>query len=278
MIPASSSIFCRRWRRGRRQRHRLAQLDRGRASVRLQVLQDRDVDSVELHAASPIRAVAAQHFGESCQSAARAPPTMAAFPATPKPTFHEHGGTTAAHGRGRSRMDIGLARTATSLESRFVDLDQPVLLTGIQALVRLLLEQSRLRSRRRAAHRRLRVRLSRLPARRAGPRTVAPQETAGRARHPLRAGRQRRPRRDHADGHAAARRVSRRARRWRVRAVVRQGAGRRSLRRRAALRQHGGHASRTAACWRFRATTTARIPRPIRTRPSSCSRTCSCRC
>src|SRR6185437_14185912 len=41
-------------------------------------------------------------------------------------------------------MDIGLARTAITLESRFVDLDKPVLLTGIQALVRLLLEQSRL--------------------------------------------------------------------------------------------------------------------------------------
>ena len=41
-------------------------------------------------------------------------------------------------------MDIGLGRAATTLESRFVDLDHPVLLTGIQALVRLLLEQARL--------------------------------------------------------------------------------------------------------------------------------------
>jgi indolepyruvate ferredoxin oxidoreductase len=41
-------------------------------------------------------------------------------------------------------MDIGLGRTAVTLESRFVDLDQPVLLTGIQALLRLLLEQHRL--------------------------------------------------------------------------------------------------------------------------------------
>jgi indolepyruvate ferredoxin oxidoreductase len=43
-------------------------------------------------------------------------------------------------------MDIGLGRAAATLESRFVDLDHPVLLTGIQALVRLLLEQSRLDS------------------------------------------------------------------------------------------------------------------------------------
>jgi indolepyruvate ferredoxin oxidoreductase len=41
-------------------------------------------------------------------------------------------------------MDIGLAPTAITLESRFADLDQPVLLTGIQALLRLLLEQRRL--------------------------------------------------------------------------------------------------------------------------------------
>jgi indolepyruvate ferredoxin oxidoreductase len=41
-------------------------------------------------------------------------------------------------------MDIGLGPTATTLESRFVDLDTPILLTGVQALVRVLLEQSRL--------------------------------------------------------------------------------------------------------------------------------------
>lgn len=41
-------------------------------------------------------------------------------------------------------MDIGLVPASRSLESRFTDLDQPVLLSGIQALVRVLLEQSRL--------------------------------------------------------------------------------------------------------------------------------------
>jgi indolepyruvate ferredoxin oxidoreductase len=46
-------------------------------------------------------------------------------------------------------MDIGLGPSAapptgTTLESRFVELDRPVLLTGIQALVRVLLEQARL--------------------------------------------------------------------------------------------------------------------------------------
>ena len=41
-------------------------------------------------------------------------------------------------------MDIGLGHTAATLESRFIELDPPVLLTGIQALVRVLLEQARL--------------------------------------------------------------------------------------------------------------------------------------
>ena len=41
-------------------------------------------------------------------------------------------------------MDMVLDRSATTLESRFEDRDQPVLLTGIQALLRLLLEQQRL--------------------------------------------------------------------------------------------------------------------------------------
>ncbi len=40
-------------------------------------------------------------------------------------------------------MNIGFAAT-TTLDSRYADLDQPVLLSGVQALVRVLLEQSRL--------------------------------------------------------------------------------------------------------------------------------------
>ncbi len=41
-------------------------------------------------------------------------------------------------------MDVGIVPAARTLESRFTDLDQPVLLTGVQALVRVLLEQARL--------------------------------------------------------------------------------------------------------------------------------------
>ena len=41
-------------------------------------------------------------------------------------------------------MDIGLGTAPITLESRYAELDQPVLLTGIQALVRVLLEQARM--------------------------------------------------------------------------------------------------------------------------------------
>ena len=41
-------------------------------------------------------------------------------------------------------MDIGISPAAMTLESRFTERDRPVLLTGIQALLRLLLEQRRL--------------------------------------------------------------------------------------------------------------------------------------
>jgi indolepyruvate ferredoxin oxidoreductase len=46
--------------------------------------------------------------------------------------------------KGTRGMDIGIGHTSTTLGSRFEDFDRPVLLTGIQALLRLLLEQRRL--------------------------------------------------------------------------------------------------------------------------------------
>ena len=41
-------------------------------------------------------------------------------------------------------MDVSLGTAPITLESRYAELDQPVLLTGIQALVRVVLEQARL--------------------------------------------------------------------------------------------------------------------------------------
>ena len=40
-------------------------------------------------------------------------------------------------------MDVGIASPVT-LESRYTDHDRPVLMSGVQALVRVMLEQSRL--------------------------------------------------------------------------------------------------------------------------------------
>ena len=139
-------------------------------------------------------------------------------------------------------MDIGLSHaTSATLESRFDDLDTPVLLTGIQALVRVLLEQARLD---RAAGLNTGALVS---GYRGSPLGGLDQELwrraklLARARHPISAGGQRGPGRHHAVRHAAARRVSRQARRWRGGHVVRQGPRRRSLRRCAALRQYAGH-------------------------------------
>jgi indolepyruvate ferredoxin oxidoreductase len=58
-------------------------------------------------------------------------------------TPHVSNGRHAGPPEGRS-MDIGLAHPPLTLESRFVELDRPVLLSGVQALVRVLLEQARL--------------------------------------------------------------------------------------------------------------------------------------
>src|SRR3954452_17172604 len=62
------------------------------------------------------------------------------------PKFYGKNNSTASCGtaaRETTGMDIGLGHAATTLESRFVELDTPVLLSGIEALIRVLLEQSR---------------------------------------------------------------------------------------------------------------------------------------
>ena len=94
---------------------------------------------------------------------------------------------------------------------------------------------------RRAAHRRPRFRLSRLPAWRARSGALEARETAGRARHQVPARPERGPRRHHAARRAADRLLPGQEVRRRLHALVRERPRRRSLGRRAALRQHARH-------------------------------------
>ena len=97
------------------------------------------------------------------------------------------------------------------------------------------------RPRRRAQHRRLHLRLSRLAARRLRPGAVAGQALHQEQPHRVPARRQRGPGRDRPVGHPADPSLSRRPLRRRVRHVVRQGARRRPLGRRAEARQLRRH-------------------------------------
>ena len=72
-------------------------------------------------------------------------------------------------------------------------------------------------------------------------------------------------------GLAAGRPVPGRQARRRVRALVRQGPGRRPLARRAQARQPRRHRRSMAACWWWPATTTPPSPRPCRTSPTTSS-------
>ena len=121
---------------------------------------------------------------------------------------------------------------------------------------------------RRAQHRLLHLRLSRLAAGRVRPGAVGRAPLYREEPHPLPAGDQRGARRDRGLGQPAARPLPRRQIRRRLRHVVRQGAGRRPQRRRVQARQlrRLGAAWRRAGCWP--ATTTPANPRPWRTSPN----------
>ena len=175
-------------------------------------------------------------------------------------------------------MDIGLGPTIT-LESRFVDLDRPILLTGIQALVRVLLEQARLDRAAGLQHRRPGLRLSRLAAGRSGSRSSGVAQKLL-TEHDIRF-------QPGVNEDLAAtmlygtqqldafpgKRVDGVFGMW-------YGKGPGSIAAGDAL--HCANMSRHRYAWRgaggMPATTTARIPPPIRTRPSTCSKACSFRC
>ena len=133
-----------------------------------------------------------------------------------------------------------------ALMDRYTRQTGRVLLTGTQALVRILLDQ---RDRDRADGintRRVRLRLSRLAARRRRSGTLARQKTPERTAHRIPARRQRGPRRHRRVGIAAGRNQPGARSRWRVRPLVRQGPRRRPIRRCVEARQ----CLRLLAAWR----------------------------
>ena len=152
-----------------------------------------------------------------------------------------------------------------SLDDKYALESGRVYLTGAQALVRLADPAAAARRARRPQHRGLRLRLSRLAARRARPVAVEGAEVPRARAHQVPARAERGPRRDGGVGLAAGEPVSEGEVRRRLRDVVRQGSGRGPLRRRVQARAITPAPPSTAACWCSPATTTARSPRRCRT-------------
>ena len=123
------------------------------------------------------------------------------------------------------------------LDAKYRVTEGGILITGVQALARVLFDQIRADRRRGLQHRRVRQRLSRLAAGRLRPDPAAHRAAAGRARRALGARRQRGPGRHRGVGQPAGQPGAAEPARRRHRHVVRQGAGRGPLRRRVPARQ-----------------------------------------
>ena len=128
-----------------------------------------------------------------------------------------------------------------SLDDKYTQASGRALMSGIQALVRLLLEQRRLDARRGLDTGVVRQRLPGLAARRPRPGARARARAPGPARRRLPAGAQRGARRDRRRRHAAARRAARARPRRRDRLLVRQEPRPRPRRRRDPPRQRQRH-------------------------------------
>ena len=131
-------------------------------------------------------------------------------------------------------MNVALARPEATLDSRYEAPEGWLYMTGMQALVRLPIQQRLRDAAAGSQHRRVYFRLSRLAARALRHRALARGAVAQATQHRLPPRPQRGPGRDRDLGRAISQQLSRRDRRWRVRHLVRQGAGRRSLGRRLA--------------------------------------------
>ena len=134
-------------------------------------------------------------------------------------------------------MTVALARPEATLDSRYTASEGWVYMTGMQALVRLPIQQ---RLRDAAAGLNTGGYISGYrgsPLGRYDIELWRAARAAQAAQHRLPPGPQRGPRRDRDLGRPASQQLSRRDGRWRVRHLVRQGAGRRPIGRRAAPRQ-----------------------------------------
>ena len=128
------------------------------------------------------------------------------------------------------------------------------------------------RCRRGSQHRGLRLRLSRLAARRARPGAVEREEIPDARAHQVPAGRERRPRGHRDLGQPAGQPLSRRQIRRRVFDVVRQGTGRRPLRRRVQARQLRRHVGTWRRAGARRRRSCGEIVDACRTSPTTSSR------
>ena len=123
------------------------------------------------------------------------------------------------------------------LDAKYRVTEGGILITGVQALARVLFDQIRADRRRGLRTAALRQRLPRLPAGRLRPDPAAHRAAAGRARRALGARRQRGPGRHRGVGQPAGQPGPAEQARRRHRHVVRQGAGRGPQRRRVPARQ-----------------------------------------
>ena len=166
-----------------------------------------------------------------------------------------------------------------TLDDKFLLTEGRVFITGVQALLRVLLDQHRLDQRAGPEHGRLRLRLSRLAAGRARPagRTARGKLLAA-ADVVFKEGLNEDLAATAVWGSQQANLFPGAKLRWRLRHVVRQGARRRPHRRRLQARQLRRRPGPRAACWRWPATTTPASPRPCRRSRNTPSRTSRCRC
>src|SRR5579875_1812575 len=143
MMPASSSSFCLRWQ-GEGDRPTVspsstvvARPSCCRCSSMAISIRSRRIDGRSFHFAPQHWQILPENTAPAGNSGKKHPRSQSYVQALRQQVCPAFQG-------GRPAMDIGFGTQGITLESRYVERGSPVLLTGIQALVRLLLEQARL--------------------------------------------------------------------------------------------------------------------------------------